>query len=219
LGQGDIYVANKVGGGWSTPKNIGAIINTEFDEKFVFIHPNGRTLFFASDGHLTMGSYDIFKSELINGSWSKPVNLGYPINTVNEESTFSLTNDNKTMIIAAEYEDSFGERDIYAIDISRYSMISEGYDQINYGQLDVSFLNNKGKGLKGAYVEVYSVSTGESVGKGQTDKNGKLKLTLKGNEEYRLVLRDGTFDATKTVALTLKESQETIVPVEFVLNK
>jgi tetratricopeptide (TPR) repeat protein len=218
-GQGDIYVANKVGSGWSTPKNLGPIINTEFDEKFVFIHPNGRTLFFASDGHLTMGSYDIFKSELINGSWSKPVNLGYPINTVNEESTFSLTNDNKTMIIAAEYDDSFGERDIYAIDISRYAMISEGYDQINYGQLEVNFLNNKGKGLKGAYVEAYSVSTGESVGKGQTDKNGQLKLTLKGNQEYRLVLRDGTFESTKSVALTLKENEETIVPVEFILTK
>lgn len=219
FGQGDIYVSHREGNGWSTPKNLGPVINTEFDEKFVFIHPNGRTLFFASDGHLTMGSYDIFKSELINGSWSKPVNLGYPINTVNEESTFSLTSDNKTMMIAAEYEDSFGERDIYAIDISRYPLMSQGYDKINYGQIEVTCLNDKRKPVKGVSIEAFSVNTGESAGNGQTDRNGQLRLTLLGNEEYRLVIRDGAAETKQLVTLTLKENEETIVPVEVVLPK
>ena len=123
-GQGDIYVSTKKGENWSSPKNLGPVVNTDLDEKFVFIHPNGKTLFFASNGHQTMGSYDIFKTEYVNGEWSVPINLGYPINTVNEESTFSLTKDNKTLMIAAEYDNSFGERDIYRIDVSKYALLS-----------------------------------------------------------------------------------------------
>ncbi|MFN9970562.1 MAG: hypothetical protein ACK58T_11745, partial [Phycisphaerae bacterium] len=99
FGLGDVYVTQKKGDSWTSPKNLGEVINTDMDEKFVFIHPNGKTLFFASNGHPGMGSYDIFKTELVNGKWSTPVNLGYPINTVNEESTFSLTMDNSTMYL------------------------------------------------------------------------------------------------------------------------
>lgn len=218
-GQGDIYVANKVGSGWSNPKNLGTVINTEYDEKFVFIHPNGRTLYFATDGHLTMGSYDIFKTEMINGVWSKPINLGYPINTVNEESTFSLTSDNKILMIAAEYEDSFGERDIYAIDVSRYPLISQGYDESSFGQIEIGYFSAKGKSIKGGNVEVFSTATGQSVAKGATDRLGKLKLTLPGNEEYRVDIKDGDYSDSKLVDLRLSGQNETVISVEFKLAK
>jgi len=218
-GQGDIYVATKEGGNWTNPKNLGPVINTEFDEKFVFIHPNGRTLYFASDGHLTMGSYDIFKTEMINGVWSKPVNLGYPINTVNEESTFSLTSDNKTMMIAAEYDDSFGERDIYAIDVSRYPLISQGYEENLYGQIAVSFFNAKGKSIKGGFVEVFSVETGESVAKGRTDKMGEFKTTLPGDKIYKVAIKYEEYSQEKEARLNLTNDGDAIVPIEFRLTK
>jgi len=214
-GQGDIYVSNKSGSGWSSPENLGLTINTEYDEKFVFIHPNGRTLYFATDGHLTMGSYDIFKTDLVNGVWSKPVNLGYPINTVNEESTFSLTSDNKTLMIAAEYDDSFGERDLYAIDVSRYPMISQGYEANNFAQLVVGFYDKKGKSIKGGVVEVFSTSTGLSVATGKTDRMGQAKWTLQGNEKYKIVLTSKNYSATKEMELKLNSEGETVVAVEF----
>jgi len=58
---------------------MGSVINTEYDERGVFMHPDGRTIYFSSKGHNTLGGLDIFKSELNdNGEWSEPENMGYP---------------------------------------------------------------------------------------------------------------------------------------------
>lgn len=217
-GQGDIYVSTKKGDSWSNPKNLGEIINTEEDEKFVFIHPNGKTLYFSSNGHQTMGSYDIFKTELVNGEWSVPVNLGYPINTVNEESTFSLTTDNKKMLIAAEYADSYGERDIYMIDVSSYPLISSGYDVSTFGQVIVTCTNSKGEFVKGAKVTAYSLSTGREIISGKTDKLGMSKINLPGNEKFKIVVSEGNFSRTNEVDLKLKSQGETVVKLDVVID-
>ncbi|MCB0762211.1 MAG: PD40 domain-containing protein, partial [Flavobacteriales bacterium] len=187
-GQGDIYVAESKGNGqWSSPKNLGDVINTELDEKFVFIHPNGKTLYFASDGHQTMGSYDIFKSEFVNGQWSIPINLGYPINTVNEESTFSLTRDNQMMLISAEYDDSNGERDIYKIDVSDYSLISQGYDKSGYGTVICQVRSNSGEVLKGVDVKILPLGSEKPLIEEKSDKAGQVRVNLPGNATYKFV--------------------------------
>ncbi|MFM9983801.1 MAG: tetratricopeptide repeat protein [Flavobacteriales bacterium] len=187
LGQGDIYVSSKKNGQWTSPKNLGDVINTDNDEKFVFIHPNGKTLYFSSNGHQTMGSYDIFKTEYVNGAWSVPINLGYPINTVNEESTFSLTSDNKTMLIAAEYENSLGERDLYRIDVSNYPLISAGYERSSFGQILCTVEEeSNSKAIKGASVKVYSASTGKLITEVFTDKAGYARINLPLNFKYKV---------------------------------
>ena len=124
MGAADIYYATKIGANrWSEPVNLGDSINTELDEKCVFIHPNGKILFFTSQGHENMGGYDIFVSYRTNGIWSKAKNLGFPINTVKEEKTFSITKDGKTAYISAEYEDSKGNSDIYKVDLSNLNIL------------------------------------------------------------------------------------------------
>jgi tetratricopeptide (TPR) repeat protein len=210
-GQGDIYVATKKGESWSSPKNLGAVINTDLDEKFVFIHPNGKTLFFASNGHQTMGSYDIFKTEFVNGEWSVPINLGYPINTVNEESTFSLTKDNKTLMIAAEYDDSFGERDIYKIDVSNYELLSGDYAKNTAGQILISCLYQAGEPAKNVRVEAYYISNNKLVASVETDKAGRAKLNLPGNETYKIVTVIDDFKDEKIIDLTLRSDGETVI--------
>ncbi|MGB4230367.1 MAG: tetratricopeptide repeat protein, partial [Bacteroidales bacterium] len=81
IGGRDIWFSRKDNSGyWSSPINL-FDINTPYDEEGVFIHPDGRTLYFSSKGHNSMGGYDIFRSVYQDGKWSKPVNLGYPINT------------------------------------------------------------------------------------------------------------------------------------------
>lgn len=87
LGQKDIWFSVKDSKGrWGTPQNVGNVINTEFTEESVFIGPEGKTMYFASEGHTTMGGYDIFKSTLdASGNWTEPQNLGYPINTTNDD--------------------------------------------------------------------------------------------------------------------------------------
>jgi tetratricopeptide (TPR) repeat protein len=210
-GQGDIYVATKKGESWTSPKNLGAVVNTDLDEKFVFIHPNGKTLFFASNGHQTMGSYDIFKTEYVNGEWSVPINLGYPINTVNEESTFSLTKDNKTLMIAAEYEDSFGERDIYKIDVSKYELLSGDYAKSTAGQILVSCTYMAGEPAKNVLIEAYYVSNNKLVTSVETDKAGRAKLNLPGNETYKIVTSIDDFKDEKVIDLKLRNDGETVI--------
>lgn len=214
LGQTDIYVSHKTSKGWSSPENLGKIVNTEWDEKFVYIHPNGKTLYFASNGHKCLGSYDIFKTELVNGQWSVPVNLGYPINTVNEESTFSLTSDNSKMFISAEYGDSFGERDIYLIDVSNYDLISKGYDVSTFGNVKCVVTDAKNQALKGARVSVFDPVTNNLLNQGKTDKLGNYSVSLLGGMVYKFVIQEGDKHETREVMVDPVNTGETQITIE-----
>ena len=123
-GQADIYYVEKKGGNWSEPLNLGPSINTLSDEKCVFIHPNGEILFFTSNGYEeSVGSYDVYFSVKNGDTWSKPKNMGYPINTVKEEKTVSVSADGKTMYVGAYYDiDSKGDADIFEIDITKLGL-------------------------------------------------------------------------------------------------
>ena len=96
-GQLDIWQCHQDNtGSWGTAENLGGIINTMDDEEGVFIHPDGKTLYFSSKGHNTTGGYDIFKSVFANGNWTTPVNLGTSINTPQDDLFFTQTADGKT---------------------------------------------------------------------------------------------------------------------------
>lgn len=120
-GRADIYFVTKQSGSWTEPKNVGPTINTVDDEKSVFISLDGNKLYFSSNGYKDcLGSYDIYLCEKNEqGVWSEPKNLGYPINTVQEEKTISISPDGKTAYVSAYYDiDSRGGADIFSIDIS-----------------------------------------------------------------------------------------------------
>jgi outer membrane protein OmpA-like peptidoglycan-associated protein len=89
-------------GKWSVPQCLDSTINTSGNEISPFLHPNGSTLFFASDGHIGMGGYDLFKSELIDGKWQKPQNLGFPINNHLDQVSLFITADGSTGYYAQE---------------------------------------------------------------------------------------------------------------------
>lgn len=126
-GQADIYFVKKSGKTYSEPQNVGAKINTQGDEKCVFIHPSGNLLFFTSNGiEDCVGSYDIYYCTGGHGSWSDPINIGYPINTVLEEKTISVSSDGKTAYVGAYYNiDSYGDADLFKIDISSLNLLGE----------------------------------------------------------------------------------------------
>jgi len=119
FGGEDIYVSrrNFSNEKWGKPVNLGGVINTYFDEKSVFISPDGNTLYFSSDGHTSMGGYDIFKCEKQpDGSWGVPVNLGYPINTPDDDMFFSITANKRYGYYATTaHEDTKGDWDIYQV--------------------------------------------------------------------------------------------------------
>lgn len=117
-GEKDIYMATKnKQGEWSHPINLGEQINTPFNEESPFISPDGKTLYFSSQGHNSMGGYDIFKSEYNEDTkkWSTPVNLGYPINTANDELFFVTSHDGTKAYLSTHHEDCIGHLDIYML--------------------------------------------------------------------------------------------------------
>jgi len=118
LGYGaeDIYFSDMdVSGEWGVSKNIGTEINTKYREEGVFMHPDGVTLYFSSQGHGSMGGFDIFKSTLENGKWSTPVNLGYPINGPDDDVFFVVSGSGNRAYFASAKQGGFGEQDIYKI--------------------------------------------------------------------------------------------------------
>ncbi|SFH49725.1 OmpA family protein [Pedobacter insulae] len=103
---------------WTTPTNLGPEINTPFDESTPFIHPDGKTLYFSSDGWPGMGNKDIFFSRIDKSQkWSKPKNLGYPINTFNEEIGLIVSADGTEGLFSSNLAGGFGELDIYSFKI------------------------------------------------------------------------------------------------------
>lgn len=123
-GQADIYYVKKSGKSYTEPQNLGPNINTAGDEKCVFIHPSGKFLFFTSNGiKESVGSYDIYYCTGGHGNWSSPINIGYPINTVLEEKTISVSSDGKTAYVGGYYNiNSQGDADIFKIDISSLNL-------------------------------------------------------------------------------------------------
>ncbi|MCS7076855.1 MAG: OmpA family protein [Bacteroidia bacterium] len=116
----DIYVAKKQPDGkWGNIQNLGPNINTEFDEEAPFIHYDGVTLYFSSRGHNSMGGYDIFyATRNPDGSWNKPTNIGYPINTASDDVYFVINFDKKRAYYSsAREEDNHGDKDIYMINM------------------------------------------------------------------------------------------------------
>lgn len=119
-GGRDIYISRKKpDGNWGTPSNLGPIVNTEFDEDAPFLHPDGKTLYFSSKGHNTMGGFDIFKSIMLEDElWTLPQNIGYPINTVDDDIYFVLSTDGLRGYFSSDRKGGLGGKDIYVAHMS-----------------------------------------------------------------------------------------------------
>jgi outer membrane protein OmpA-like peptidoglycan-associated protein len=116
FGGRDIYVSElDKKGNWGPAQLLPGTINTPFDEEAVFMHPDGKTLYFSSKGHNTMGGYDIFKSVHENGQWSTPENLGYPINTSGDDVFFSISASGRHGYYSSARPGGFGDQDLYII--------------------------------------------------------------------------------------------------------
>ncbi|MFN4257148.1 MAG: OmpA family protein [Saprospiraceae bacterium] len=119
-GQGgkDLWSATRVAGKWTAPQNLGAAVNTLGEEQCPFLHPDGQTLYFTSDGLPGMGNNDLYLSRRQpDGAWGKPENLGFPINTKASEGTLTVSLDGRTAYFAANKPGGAGKNDIYSFDL------------------------------------------------------------------------------------------------------
>ncbi|MEZ4738464.1 MAG: hypothetical protein R2818_03695 [Flavobacteriales bacterium] len=117
-GRDILRVVRLPNGAWSKAQNLGNVVNTKYDEDGPFIHPNGRTLYFSSMGHNSMGGFDIFYTEMNeDGTWTDPKNLGSPLNTTDDDVFFITTADGRRGYFSSDQIGGHGEKDIYFVDL------------------------------------------------------------------------------------------------------
>jgi len=128
----DIYKSFKdENGEWSDPENLGGTINTAFDEATPFITENREKLYFSSKGHKNMGGHDIFYSERKNNKWSRPVNMGYPINTTDNDKFFFPLKNGKIAYYPRVKPDNYGKTDIYKLELYKRENIPEQEENLD----------------------------------------------------------------------------------------
>lgn len=118
IGRQDLYICRKLPNGeWAEPVNMGKTINTTFDESYPYLSDNGYTLHFASTGYNSIGGYDIFVShfDLSKKEWSKPTNIGYPLNTPYNNTNICFSKNKKYAYVSTHKKDAFGDLDIYRV--------------------------------------------------------------------------------------------------------
>lgn len=171
-GGTDIYSAQLGRGGrWENIKNLGPLINTEMDEDGVFISANGKHLYFSSNGHAGMGDMDLYRSRLdtVTGTWDIPVNLGYPINSPENDIYFVLNADETIAYISSVRKENIGEQDIYKVNMKNWKPIQIKQD--NYADL---------------FAESASLKTSNAVA--ATTKTNAPDQDEKANSEARVAI-------------------------------
>lgn len=165
IGGTDIYKTQKLPNGkWAQPQNLGPAINTPYDEDFPNISPDGKTLYFSSNGYTSMGGYDIFKADINpeTQQFSNPKNLGYPINTPQNNYNFRISTNGEFGYMSALRPEGRGDLDIYRIKFNavepRYSVVkgnlysTDSTNRLNFSSVFISVKDAKTKALIGNYL-------------------------------------------------------------------
>jgi peptidoglycan-associated lipoprotein len=177
----DLYMSTFNGMEWTEPQNLGTVINTAANDVFPAIGPSGE-LFFSSDGHPSLGSLDIFKSEREDGVWRKPINLNYPINSTNDDFAYNIAD--STGYFSSNRE---GIDKVY-----KFKKKPSGKVYI-YGTAMTSDLI----ALAGVEIVLMDMETGEIIRNLETDADGKFDLELQPDKLYKIEgKKEGFFSKT-----------------------
>ncbi|MGZ4159070.1 MAG: hypothetical protein ACXVED_18900, partial [Bacteroidia bacterium] len=214
-GGRDLYKATlMLDSTWGDVKNLGPTINTALNDDAPFIHPDGKTLIYSSEGLNSMGSYDIFQTTYnsADSSWSTPKNLGYPINTPDDDRYFILSTDGKRGYYASGKAGGFGLHDIYVVDMP---------DSFQPVVAMVKGIVTKENVPVRADVQVDMTDNNQLYGKYKSNaESGNYLVNLVPGHNYKITYKlkgfsdqVQTFDATSLNAYT-----EKIIDVKFSLK-
>lgn len=186
VGGKDIFIVRKLPNGqWSEAKNLGNVINSPFDEESPFLSADGNRLYFSSEGHGSIGGYDIFYSEKDeDGNWQKPVNMGYPVNTVQDDIYFTATQNGTKGVFSSSRG---GNMDIYEIDMmfeDRDLVVVKGF-----------VIDDATKDPLSAYVAIEETDDFDNMSAVFTNNySGKFLLVVKPNKTYNLMVEAPGYD-------------------------
>jgi Tol biopolymer transport system component len=211
-GGKDIYrIKHLPNGQWARPFNLGPTVNTLYDEDAPYLHPDGVTLYYSSKGHNTMGEYDVFKSILNTdaNTFSKPENLGYPINSVGNDIFFVLSVDGQRAYYSSVKDETFGGNDIYLIDTrfgendlkikAGVAMLGDAPDRIK-----ITLIDKENNAVSGTY--------------NSNPKTGKFILVVNPYKPYKAVVEHEGY-ITLVVNLEPMVNEKTEKDLEFKLEK
>jgi outer membrane protein OmpA-like peptidoglycan-associated protein len=208
----DIYVSHKISGGWSEPLSLGSTINTEFSDRMPYLHSDMKTLYFASNGHGGLGGMDVFMTTRLNDStwtdWSKPVNLGREINTVNKDWGYKISTDGKQAYFAAS--DSKGNNDIHVVNLPNY--LRPGFVATIEG-----VLKDKNEKPIEATIIWEDLETGKTIGESKSNPaDGTYFIVLPMGKIYGYYIDNGDYFPVSN-NLDLRE-EETALEIEHDLE-
>ncbi|CAN5484379.1 OmpA family protein [soil metagenome] len=169
---------------WGKPVNLGNTINTIEDEEGVFMHPDGRTLYFSSKGHDVIGGFDIFYANLDQGIWSTPVNMGVPINTPGDDVSFEVSTDGREAYYSSYRKEGYGEKDLYKIEFTARK------EPVSKMVLLQGKVTNAETGLPlPASIEVIDLNLNQQIGKYSNDaQTGSYVISLPSGKNYGTVI-------------------------------
>lgn len=181
-GGKDIWVTHRgANGKWGRPVNLGPVVNTVADEGCPFMHADNQTLYFNSNGHQGYGLTDLYLSRKdAQGDFTKPVNLGYPINTIDDEGSLIVSADGKTSYYASDGGDTKGGLDLFSFELPA-----------NARALQTSWVRGKvfdkktREGLPST-VELTELSSRRLISLLQTDEDGNYLVTIPKGKDYAL---------------------------------
>lgn len=202
FGGKDLYVTHRtLQGQWTVPENLGPQINTTADESCAFIHADNQTLYFNSSGHDGYGLTDLFLSRKNpDGTWGKPLNLGYPVNTIDDEGSLIVFADGKTSIYASDGADTYGGLDLYSFEL-RPDIRAERTIWVKGRVYDI----NTKLGLPST-VELTDINNRSLVSTLQTDEDGSYLVTLPEGNDYAFnVNRKGYLFFSQNFSLNRKQ--------------
>lgn len=209
FGGKDLYRIKKLPNGkWSMPMNLGPSINTDKDEDAPFLHADGKTLYFSSKGHNTMGGFDVFKTVANSetNTFTMVENLGFPINTVNNDIFFVLNASGNHGYYSSIKEDTYGGSDIYMID-TRF-----GDDDVIVKQAQVQLSNKESK----AKVTLIDVETNQISGiYNANTKTGKFILLMNPLKAYKAIIQEEGYE---TMVIDIEPMVKEIVEKELNFN-
>lgn len=217
LGGLDIYVSMRDStGDWGPAINLGPTINTQYNEESPFLSADDKTLFFSSRGHYSMGGYDIFYSTLLdNGEWSKPINLGAPLNTTDDDVFFCPVNQGFEGYIARELPGGTGKQDIY-----RVELFSDRHPRRFYVKGFVSVADLINTYNDSVRISVTSVKRpGQPIVVYSDPKTGEYRVQLPQGEYTATYEGDGGEKVVKNFELPLLNPSDSVLLSQTVLPK
>lgn len=198
----DLWVADLNEKGKITDmRNLGGLVNGPKDEDSPYVLPNGKTLFFTSNGHNTMGGYDIFETNLQNGVWVEPHNLGYPINSAGDDAHLYWNKNLDKAYFSSYRPGTVGGKDIFVLDRGRTEVKLMAYLK------DYKDQGNPNKPVD-AIIAIVDNETGDTVGVYKTDsEDGSVYATLPYGKEFTAyVTAQGAQNATDTFLIQEPDS-------------